>query len=348
MIASLEAINFPFKPANFRSSYNWKLKKFDAYVDIADIPHLEIGNVVSDDSSPSSSSPNSPISPRTGYIPRSTNKEVYRENSNSNSTTLEARDYSTFQSHVRSVISTQKFGTSDLLMNSWQHSTHPSDITLVVFMDCLTYSFKLVPTLTYSTINGHRSMLNRLLHLNNPVSLMIPLLLDQCSPRFTYSPLLHKTLVLCKMFGLARSDLVKWSLNNLIVSTDSTKDDDNSSVCPVRLLKSSLFAASKRSTNSGNSVFIQNNGDPLSTKEINEIVVSTLSKSGIDISKFKSHSTRSATASLLLSNNIPFHVVKKMGRWKSNDAVDTFYYMEIIGEKSGGLLNYKKTIHHQY
>ncbi|KAN0040694.1 hypothetical protein ACTA71_009032 [Dictyostelium dimigraforme] len=186
-------------------------------------------------------------------------------------------------------------------------------------------------------------------------------------PRFTYSALLHKTLVLCKMFGLARSsDLVKWSLKNLIVSADSIKgpvinskeqrnnnnnsnlsileltslNDDNSSACPVLYLKSLLFAASKRrSTNSGNSVFIQNNGDPPSTKEINEIVVPTLSKSGIDISKFKSHSTLSAMASLLLSNNIPFHVVKKMGRWKSNDTVDTFYDKKIIGEKSSGFLN---------
>ncbi|KAN0040720.1 hypothetical protein ACTA71_009058 [Dictyostelium dimigraforme] len=169
-------------------------------------------------------------------------------------------------------------------------------------------------------------------------------------PKFTYSALLHKTLVLCKMFGLARSsDLVKWSLNNLIISADSIKGpvinskeqrNGNNNICPVHHLKSLLLAASKRrSTNSGNSVFIQNNGDPLSTKEINEIIVSTPSKSGIDISKFKSHSTRSAMASLLLSNNIPFHEVKKMGRWKSNDTVDTFYDKRIIGEKSGGFLN---------
>ncbi|KAN0045077.1 hypothetical protein ACTA71_006638 [Dictyostelium dimigraforme] len=393
--------------------------KFDAYVDITDIPDLEISNVVSNNSSPGSSSPNSPISPRTGYIPGSIDKEVNRINSNSNSTTLETGDYSTFQSHVRSIISTQKAGTSDLLMSSWQPSTlkvydssyakfysfctsnnlDPSDITPVVFMDYLTYLFKLVPSLAYSTINGHRSMLNQLLHLYNksdivnypfitrlmagihklrPASAKYNEIWDanlvfkylskiNVLPKFTYSALLHKTLVLCKMFGLARSsDLVKWSLNNLIISANSIKgpvinskeqrnnnnnsnlsileltslDDDNSSVCPVRHLKSLLLAASKRrSTNSGNSVFIQNNGDPLSTKEINEIVVSTLSKSGIDISKFKSHSTRSAMASLLLSNNIPFHVVKKMGRWKSNDTVDTFYDKKIIGEKSSGFLN---------
>ncbi|KAN0037798.1 hypothetical protein ACTFIV_003153 [Dictyostelium citrinum] len=43
-------------------------------------------------------------------------------------------------------------------------------------------------------------------------------------PRFTFISLLHKTLVLCKMFGLARSsDLVKWSFKALKVTTDSIK-----------------------------------------------------------------------------------------------------------------------------
>ncbi|KAN0045079.1 hypothetical protein ACTA71_006607 [Dictyostelium dimigraforme] len=367
--------------------------KFDAYVDITYIPDLEISNVVSNDSSSGSSSPNSPISPRTGYIPGSTNKEVDRINSNSNSTTLEAGDYSTFQSHVRSIISTQKAGTSDLLMSSWQPSTlkvydssytkfysfctsnnlDPSDITLVVFMDYLTYLFKLVPSLAYSTINGHRSMLNQLLHLHNksdivndpfiarlmagihklrPASAKYNEIWDanlvfkylskiNVLPRFTYSALLHKTLVLCEMFGPVINSKEQRNNNNnsnLSILELTSLDDDNSSVCPVRHLKSLLLAASKRrSTNSGNSVFTQNNGDPLSTKEIDEIVVSTLSKSGIDISKFKSHSTRSAMDSLLLSNNI--HVVKKMGRWKSNDTVDTFYDKKIIGEESSGFLN---------
>ncbi|KAM9975476.1 hypothetical protein ACTFIW_012060 [Dictyostelium discoideum] len=97
-------------------------------------------------------------------------------------------------------------------------------------------------------------------------------------PKYTYTALLKKTLVLCKKFGLARSsDLVKWSFNGLIITPDSIK------------------------------------GKPLDVKEINLIVLSTLSSSGIDISIFKSHSTRSAMASLLLPNNVPFHVVKKMG-----------------------------------
>ncbi|KAM9943650.1 hypothetical protein ACTFIT_001939 [Dictyostelium discoideum] len=165
------------------------------------------------------------------------------------------------------------------------------------------------------------------------------------------------------MFGLARSsDLVKWSFKGLIITLDSIKgpvinakeqrsgvvsvleltslDDTNSQVCPVRHLATYLRASKgRRKPHSGDSVFIKNEGEPLQVNDINSIVLSTLSKSGIDIVKFKSHSTRSAMASLLLSNNVPFHVVKKMGRWKSNDTVDTFYDKRIIGEKSGGFLN---------
>ncbi|EAL60341.1 hypothetical protein DDB_G0294288, partial [Dictyostelium discoideum AX4] len=106
----------------------------------------------------------------------------------------------------------------------------------------------------------------------------------------------------------------------------SSLDDTNSQVCPVRHLVTYLRAS-------------KGGRKPHSGDSRNSIVLSTLSKSGIDIVKFKSHSTRSAMASLLLSNNVPFHVVKKMGRWKSNDTVDTFYDKRIIGEKSGGFLN---------
>ncbi|KAM9979591.1 hypothetical protein ACTFIY_008869 [Dictyostelium cf. discoideum] len=119
----------------------------------------------------------------------------------------------------------------------------------------------------------------------------------------------------------------------------SLGNDTNSPVCPVRHLATYLRASKgRRKTQSGDSVFINNEGQPLEVKHINNIVLSALLKSGIDITRFKSHSTRSAMASLLLSNNLPFHVVK-MSRWKSNDTVDTFYDKRIIGEKSGGFLN---------
>ncbi|KAN0008826.1 hypothetical protein ACTFIU_002119 [Dictyostelium citrinum] len=202
-----------------------------------------------------SSSSTSSVSSSSGYIPRSINQGVNRINSYSDSTTMEVGDYSTFQSHVKSIINTQKPGTTELFMSSWQQSNlkiydsnysrffsfclknslDPSNITLVVFIDYLTYLFKLKPPLAYSTINSHRSMLNQLLFLKNQTDIAhdpfitrimtgIHKLLPSSAkyneiwdanqvfgylstiniyPKFTYNSLLHKTLVLCKMFGLA-------------------------------------------------------------------------------------------------------------------------------------------------
>ncbi|KAM9954278.1 hypothetical protein ACTFIW_003819 [Dictyostelium discoideum] len=85
-----------------------------------DLPNLEISNLVSDDSSTSSSSSSSYVSSSTGNIPRSIDQTISRVNTNPNSTTLETGDYSTFQSHVMSIIRIQKSSTAELLMKSWE------------------------------------------------------------------------------------------------------------------------------------------------------------------------------------------------------------------------------------
>ncbi|KAM9945027.1 hypothetical protein ACTFIT_003277 [Dictyostelium discoideum] len=354
-----------------------------------DLPNLEISNLVSDDSSSSSSSSPSHVSSSTGNIPRSIDQTISRVDTNPDSTTLETGDYSTFQSHVMSFARTTNTKTAELLMKSWEPSTlkvysssytrfrnfctlnslNPANITLVVFMDYLTHLFKHKPPLAFSTINGHRSMLNQLLLLRNQTDIVNDPFITRIMtgihklrpssakykeiwdanqvfkhlstikviPKYTYTALLNKTLVLCKMFGLARSsDLVKWSFKGLIITIDSIKGP----VINAKEQRSGVVSILElTSLDDTNSQVCPNEGEPLQVNDINSIVLSTLSKSGIDIVKFKSHSTRSAMASLLLSNNVPFHVVKKMGRWKSNDTVDTFYDKRIIGEKSGGFLN---------
>ncbi|KAM9994436.1 hypothetical protein ACTFIZ_012884 [Dictyostelium cf. discoideum] len=163
-------------------------------------------------------------------------------------------------------------------------------------------------------------------------------------PKFTYTALLNKTLVLARS-----SDLVKWSFKGLNITTDSIRgpvinakeqrkegvlsileltllDDTYSHVCLVRHLTTYLKSTKeRRKKHQSDSVFINDDGTPLHVNLSNEFVLLTLTKSGIDTTKFKSHSTPSAMASLMLPNNVPFHVVKKMGRWKSNDTADTFY-----------------------
>ncbi|KAM9985661.1 hypothetical protein ACTFIZ_012348 [Dictyostelium cf. discoideum] len=351
--------------------------------------------MVSDDSSTSSSSSTSHVSSSSGYIPRSIDQTISRVNTNPNSTTLETGDYSTFQSHVKSIFGTQNSGTSELLMKSWEQSTlkvyissytrflnfctlnslDPSNITLVVFMDYLTHLFKIKPPLSFSTINNHRSMLNQLLLLrnqtdivNDPFIARIMTGIHKLRPSSAkYKEIWDANKVFKYLYTIKvlpkSSDLVKWSFKGLNITTDSIRgpvinakeqrkdgvlsileltslDDTYSQVCPVRHLKTYLKSTNeRRKKHQSESVFINNDGTPLQVNQINEVVLSTLSKSDIDTTKFKSHSTRSAMASLLLSNNVPFHVVKKMGRWKSNDTVDTFYNKRIIGEKSGGFLN---------
>ncbi|KAM9972521.1 hypothetical protein ACTFIW_006064 [Dictyostelium discoideum] len=301
-----------------------------------DLPNLEISNLVSDDSSSSSSSSSSHVSSSTGNIPRSIDQTIGRVNTNPNSTTLETGDYSTFQSHVMSIIRIQKSSTAELLMKSWEPSTlkvysssytrfrnfctlnslNPANITLVVFMDYLTHLFKHKPPLAFSTINGHRSMLNQLLLLKNQTDIVNDPFITRIMtgihklrpssakyqeiwdanqvfkhlstikviPKYTYTALLKKTLVLCKMFGLARSsDLVKWSFNGLVITPDSIK------------------------------------GPVVNAKEQRKGVLSIL--------EFSLYPFR------------PGFSVAKMGRWKSNDTVDTFFDKRIIGEKSGGFLN---------
>ncbi|KAN0025787.1 hypothetical protein ACTFIU_000050 [Dictyostelium citrinum] len=88
-----------------------------------DISGVEVSNLVFDDSKSSSSSSTSSVSTGSGYIPRSINQRVNRINPYSDSTTMEVGDYSTFQSHVKSIINTQKPGTTELFMSSWQPST---------------------------------------------------------------------------------------------------------------------------------------------------------------------------------------------------------------------------------
>ncbi|KAM9975496.1 hypothetical protein ACTFIW_012080 [Dictyostelium discoideum] len=192
-----------------------------------DLPNLEISNLVSDDSSSSSSSSSSHVSSSSGNIPRSIDQTISRVNTNPNSTTLETGDYSTFQSHVMSIIRIQKSSTAELLMKSWEPST------LKVYSS----SYTRFRNFSFSTINGHRSMLNQLLLLKNQTDIVNDPFITRIMtgihklrpssakyqeiwdanqvfkhlstikviPKYTYTALLKKTLVLCKMFGLARS-----------------------------------------------------------------------------------------------------------------------------------------------
>ncbi|KAN0018572.1 hypothetical protein ACTFIU_011190 [Dictyostelium citrinum] len=238
-----------------------------------DISGVEASNLVFDDSNSSSSPSTSSISSNSGYIPRSIKQEVNRINSYSDSTTMEVGDYSTFQSHVKSIINTKK---------------------PVVFMDYLTYLFKLKPPLAYSTINSHCSMLNQLLFLKNqtdvphdPFITRIMTGIHKLGPSSAkYNEIWDANLVFRYLSTI--NIYPKFTYNSLLGPVINAKEQRNTKSSDISILElTSLEAANlSRNAKSGDSVFIHD-GTPLEVDDINKVVISTLSKSGIDVSKFK-------------------------------------------------------------
>ncbi|KAM9974198.1 hypothetical protein ACTFIR_003914 [Dictyostelium discoideum] len=81
-----------------------ELIQFDEGLYNTDLPNMEISNLVSDDSSTSTSPSSSHVSSITGNIPRSIDQTISRVNTNPNSTKLKTREYKTFQSHVMKIL----------------------------------------------------------------------------------------------------------------------------------------------------------------------------------------------------------------------------------------------------
>ncbi|KAM9975720.1 hypothetical protein ACTFIW_003669 [Dictyostelium discoideum] len=203
--------------------------------------------LVAVDEGKSSSSSSSHVSSNTGNIPKRIEQTINRVNTNTNSTTLETGIIQ-LSNLISSYTRFRNFCTLYSL-NAVKHY-------FSCFQDYLTHLFKNRPPLAFSTINGYRSMLNQLLLLKNQTDIVNDpfitrimtginklrpsstkyqeiwdanqvfkhLFTIKVIPKRTYNVLLDKTLVLCKMFGLARSsDLVKWSFIGLIITPDSIK-----------------------------------------------------------------------------------------------------------------------------
>ncbi|EGG16125.1 transposon DIRS-1, partial [Cavenderia fasciculata] len=178
------------------------------------------------------------------------------------------------------------------------------------------------------------------------------------STQLSTKQLLAKSVVLIKLFCLARaSDLGKWSFRSLdqsitncirgtIVNAKEQRNSDSPSalvvkgimkpsICPLATLREYLSRTkAKRSKKSKDAVFIDSSGLPLVDKDFSSITLSFLDKAGVDTNVYKAHSTRAAMASWLLLNGISLHRVKKLGRWRSNAALEKYYDMEIIDQDS--------------
>ncbi|KAN0015759.1 hypothetical protein ACTFIU_005706 [Dictyostelium citrinum] len=206
---------------------------------------VDVSNLVFDDSNSSSSSSSSSVSSSSEYIPKSINQGVNRFNSYSDTTTMEVR-----------IIQPSNHITTELFMGSWQPSTlkvydsnysrffsfclknslDPSNITLVVFMDYLTYLFKLNPPLAYSTINSHRSMLKFLMFLKNQTDIAHDPFITRIMTARCYIRLLFSER--CPVINAKEQRNTKSADISILELT--SLEAANLSVCPVRHLATYL------------------------------------------------------------------------------------------------------------
>ncbi|KAM9992183.1 hypothetical protein ACTFIZ_012867 [Dictyostelium cf. discoideum] len=157
---------------------------------------------------------------------------------------------------------------------------------------------------------------------------------------------LERAVIVTKLFGLARSsDLakLKWSTMSL---------DDHSFSCQINQAKEqrtsgiqSKFELKEvgngrfvfipiqsfqvyfndldyyKMEHKEDAVFIGDNGEPLTSKDIGEIVTNYLKKAGLNTKEFTSHSTRGAMTSYL-------------GRWRTSSAISSNYSFQVMDYKS--------------
>eukprot|EP00111_Clytia_hemisphaerica_P017611 TCONS_00052109-protein len=76
--------------------------------------------------------------------------------------------------------------------------------------------------------------------------------------------------------------------------------------------------------------------DPVSTSTISRWIVDILKLSGVDVSKFKGHSTRAATTSKALSLGISTKEILERGNWTRVSTFQKFYSKPIEGRAKDG------------
>ena len=75
--------------------------------------------------------------------------------------------------------------------------------------------------------------------------------------------------------------------------------------------------------------------DPVSTATVSRWLLEILRLSGIDVEKFKGHSTRSASSSKAKSLGISTKEILERGHWTQESTFQKFYFKPVDGEKSG-------------
>ena len=100
-------------------------------------------------------------------------------------------------------------------------------------------------------------------------------------------------------------------------------------LCVVRVLK--MYLAKTESFRSYSSLLLSfvRPHKPISRDTLSRWVLWILEESGLDISKYKSHSTRGASASAAKRLGVPLNIIMKRASWKSSLSFAQFYDKEL-------------------
>ena len=103
------------------------------------------------------------------------------------------------------------------------------------------------------------------------------------------------------------------------------KGQEGNPLCPV---KATMDFLRIRGTKQG-PLLTHYNGSFLSRFQFNKILEMTLTLAGPEKRNVKSHSFRIGGATNAMFKGIPYHKIKEMGRWKSDEAKDYIRQVEI-------------------
>jgi hypothetical protein len=157
-----------------------------------------------------------------------------------------------------------------------------------------------------------------------------------------------KCIVLIKIITLARSSDVDYiSFHSIRLENDTLygsfnppknykkgcpsdfkikRFEDNEDLCTFAAWEE-YFNRTKEHRTGGDKVFLNilPPYDPIGVQRIAKITLEAMEMAGIDVTRFKAHSTRMAVASKAIDRGASVDEVMRQGRWRSRDVFTTFY-----------------------
>ena len=106
------------------------------------------------------------------------------------------------------------------------------------------------------------------------------------------------------------------------------KFQEDPSICPVHTITEYIQQTQPWRDETKTKVFLANTLDhqPVTTATISNWIKQALEQAGIDIERFKPHSTRAAGSSKTSNKGMNKHTILTMGNWKRGTTWEKFYH----------------------